>query len=148
MPALVSSGNLQAKQGREFPVRIRIAAVAAVAALGAAGAAIGVASAASTAAKADPMLIGKVGINDAFVITLKTSAGKKVKTLKSGFYKLKITDGSDIHNFQIEGPGLDKRVTTVSYKGTKTVRLHFRKGKYKFYCQPHESSMFGFFKVT
>ncbi len=126
-------------------MRIRIAAVAAVAALGATGAAIGVASAASTAT---PTLIGKVGINDAFKISLKTSAGKTVKTLPSGFYKLKITDGSDIHNFQIEGPGLDKRVTTVNYKGTKTVRVHFRKGKYKFYCMPHESSMFGFFKVT
>ena len=126
-------------------MRIRIAAVAAVAALGAAGAAIGVASAASSAT---PTLIGKVGINDAFVITLKTSSGKAVKTLKSGFYQLKVTDGSDIHNFQIEGPGLDKRVTTVNFKGTKTVRVHFRKGKYKFYCMPHESSMFGFFKVT
>ena len=126
-------------------MRIRIAAVAAVAALGATGAAIGVASAASTAT---PTLIGKVGINDAFTITLKTPAGKKVKTLKSGFYKLKVTDGSDIHNFQIEGPGLDKRVTTVNFQGTKTIRVHFRKGKYKFYCMPHESSMFGFFKVT
>ena len=129
-------------------MRIRIAAVAAVAALGATGAAIGVASAASAASKADPMLIGKVGINDAFAISLKTTAGKKVKTLKSGFYKLKVTDGSNIHNFQIEGPGLDKRVTTVNYKGTKTIRIHLRKGKYKFYCMPHESSMFGFFKVT
>ena len=126
-------------------MRIRIAAVAAVAALGATGAAIGVASAATTAT---PTLIGKVGINDAFKITLKSSAGTKVKTLKSGFYKLKVTDGSDFHNFQIEGPGLDKRVTTVSFKGTKTVRIHLRKGKYKFYCQPHESSMFGFFTVS
>ena len=126
-------------------MRIRIAAVAAVAVLGTAGAAIGVASAASAK---DPTLIGKVGINDAFKITLKTSAGKSVKTLKSGFYKLKVTDGSSIHNFQIEGPGLDKRVTSVNFSGTKTVRIHLRKGKYKFYCMPHESSMFGFFKVT
>jgi hypothetical protein len=133
------------KQRREFPVRIRIAAVAAVAALGATGTAIGVASASTSST---PTLIGKVGINDAFVITLKTSAGKKVKTLKSGFYKLKVTDGSDIHNFQIEGPGLDKRVTSISFKGTKTVRIHLRKGKFKFYCKAHESSMFGFFKVT
>jgi plastocyanin len=126
-------------------VRIRIAAVAAVAALGAAGTAIGVASASTSST---PTLIGKVGINDAFKISLKGSNGKNVKTLKSGFYKLKVTDGSDIHNFQIEGPGLDKRITSVNFKGTKTVRVHFRKGKYKFYCQPHESSMFGFFKVT
>jgi hypothetical protein len=126
-------------------VRVRIAVVAAVAALGAAGAAIGVASAAPSATS---KLIGKVGINDAFVISLKSPAGKKVKSLKSGFYSLAVTDGSTIHNFQIEGPGLDKRVTTVSFKGTKTVRIHLRRGKYKYYCMPHESSMFGFFTVT
>ena len=126
-------------------MRVRIAVVTAVAALGAAGAAIGVASAAPTAT---PKLIGKVGINDAFSISLKLPNGTKVKTLKSGFYSLAVTDGSDIHNFQIEGPGLDKRVTTVSFKGQKTVRIHLRKGKYKFYCMPHESSMFGFFTVT
>ena len=126
-------------------MRVRIAVVTAVAALGAAGAAIGVASAAPSAT---PKLIGKVGINDAFAISLKLPSGKKVKTLKSGFYKLAVTDGSDIHNFQIEGPGLDKRVTSVNFKGQKTVTIHLRKGKYKFYCMPHESSMFGFFTVT
>jgi hypothetical protein len=126
-------------------VRTRIAAVAAVAALGATGAAIGVASAATTA---PPKLIGKVGINDAFTISLKLPTGKTVKTLKSGFYNLTVTDGSNIHNFQIEGPGLDKRVTSINFKGTKTVRIHLRKGKFKYYCKAHESSMFGFFKVT
>ena len=126
-------------------MRIRIAAVAAVAALGATGTAIGVASAAPSAM---PKLVGKVGINDAFKITLKSPSGKTVKTVKSGFYKLTVTDGSDIHNFQIEGPGLDKRVTSVNFRGTKTVTIHLRKGKYKFYCMPHESQMFGFFKVT
>jgi plastocyanin len=124
-------------------VLARIAVVAAVVALGVAGAAIGVAAAAPSAS---PKLIGKVG--PGFTITLKTSAGKKVSTLKSGFYSLVVTDASNIHNFQIEGPGLDKRVTTVNFTGKKTVRIHLRKGKYKYYCQPHESSMFGFFKVT
>jgi plastocyanin len=125
-------------------VRVRIAAVTAVTALGLAGAAM----ASTSSSAATPKLVGKVGINDAFAISLKTPAGKNVKTLKSGFYKLTVTDGSDIHNFQIEGPGLDKRVTSVSFKGTKTVTIHLRKGKYKFYCMPHESSMFGFFTVT
>jgi hypothetical protein len=126
-------------------VRIRIAAVvAAVAALGASGAAIG---AAPAAPRALPTLTGKVGINDAFKISL-TSQGKRVKTLKSGFYKLTVTDGSTIHSFVIEGPGLSKQVTSVNFKGTKTVRIHLRKGKYKYYCKPHEATMFGFFTVT
>lgn len=126
-------------------MRIRIAAVAAVAALGATGAAIGVASAATTA---PPKLIGKVGINDAFKITLKTSAGKTVKTLKSGTYKFVITDGSTIHSFQLEGPGVDRTMTSVNFKGMKTIIVHLRKGKYKYYCKPHESTMFGFFTAT
>jgi plastocyanin len=136
---------MPAKQRREIPVRIRIAAVAAVAALGATGAAIGVASAAPAAT---PTLNGTVGINDAFKISLKTSAGKKVKTVKSGFYKLKVTDGSDIHNFQIEGPGLDRAITTVAFKGAKVVTLTLRKGTYKYYCAPHEATMHGSFRVT
>ena len=125
-------------------MRVRIAAVTAVTALGLAGAAM----ASTNGSAAQPKLIGKVGINNAYKISLKLPNGKTVKTLKSGFYKLTVTDGSNIHNFQIEGPGLDKRVTTVNYKGTKTVTVHLRKGKYKFYCMPHESQMFGFFKVT
>ena len=125
-------------------MRVRIAAVTAVTALGLAGAAM----ASTNGSAAQPKLIGKVGINNAYKISLKLPTGKTVKTLKSGFYNLTVTDGSNIHNFQIEGPGLDKRVTTVNFKGTKTVKIHLRKGKYKFYCMPHESSMFGFFTVT
>jgi hypothetical protein len=124
-------------------VRVRLVVVA-VAAFVATSAGIGVASAAPTAL---PKLTGKVGINDAFTISL-TSAGKKVKTLKSGFYKLTVTDGSSIHSFVIEGPGLSKQVTSVNYVGTKTVRIHLRNGKYKYYCKPHEATMFGFFTVT
>ena len=126
-------------------MRIRIAAVAAVAALGATGTAIGVASASTSAA---PKLVGKVGINDAFKITLKLPNGKTVKTLKAGTYKFVITDGSTIHSFQLEGPGVDRTMTSVNFKGSKTITVHLRKGKYKYYCKPHESSMFGFFKVT
>jgi len=122
-------------------VRARLALLPLAAALVAVGAA-------TAAPAATPKLFGVVGINDAFKITLKDSKGKSVKSLKSGFYSLQVNDGSSIHNFQIEGPGLDKRVTTVNFTGKKTVRIHLRKGKYKFYCMPHESSMFGFFNVT
>lgn len=126
-------------------MRIRIAAVAAVAALGAAGAAIEVASAAPAA---PPKLIGKVGINDAFTITLKTSTGKTVKTLKAGTYKFVITDGSDIHNYVVKGPGVSRDITGIPFKGTKTVSLKLKKGKYEYFCRAHATSMFGFFKVT
>ena len=36
----------------------------------------------------------------------------------------------------------------VSGTGRKTVTIKLRAGKYKFYCRPHESSMFGFVTVS
>ena len=81
-----------------------------------------------------------------FTISLKSGA-KNVKVLKKGKYVLTVNDKSSIHNFVIEGPGVEKDVTTVGGTGNKTVTLKLRPGKYKFYCRPHESSMFGFFTV-
>jgi plastocyanin len=92
-----------------------------------------------------PRLVGTVG--PGFTISLKQN-GKVVKTLKHGRYTFAISDKSTIHNFEVEGPGVDREITTVPFKGTKTVTILVRKGSYKFYCAPHESSMFGRFKVT
>ena len=36
----------------------------------------------------------------------------------------------------------------MPFKGTKTITLTLKKGKYKFYCEPHESTMFGNFTVS
>ena len=36
----------------------------------------------------------------------------------------------------------------MPFIGTKTVTIRLREGKVKFYCAPHESSMFGFLRVT
>jgi plastocyanin len=71
-----------------------------------------------------------------------------VHVLKAGFYNLTDPDRASIHNFVIEGPGLDRSVTTVGFTGTKTVRIHLRRGTYKYYCRPHESIMHGSFRVT
>ena len=49
-------------------------------------------------------LIGVVGQNDAYKITLKTSAGKLVKTLKAGTYTIVIHDDSSFHNYELDGP--------------------------------------------
>jgi hypothetical protein len=97
--------------------------------------------AASAAAKT---LSGSVG--PGFTITLK-SGGKKVSSIKAGTYKVRVSDKSDIHNFRLKGPGLNKRITTVGFKGTKTVTVRLRKGTYRYRCDPHASSMNGSFKV-
>jgi len=95
-----------------------------------------------------PKLTGVVGKNDAFTITLKNASGKLVKKLKVGKYTFVIHDDSAIHSFGLDGPhGFAKDFTTVPFTGTKTATLTLKKGKYKYYCKAHESTMFHFFTV-
>jgi copper binding plastocyanin/azurin family protein len=92
-----------------------------------------------------PKLTGTVG--PGFTITLK-KAGKTFKTLKAGKYTITVSDKSNIHNFHLTGPGLNKEITTVSFVGTKTITVTFAKGKtYKFVCDPHATVMKGSFKT-
>lgn len=99
---------------------------------------------AGAAHAARPVLRGTVG--PGFTITLKKS-GKSVKTLKPGTYKLVVADKASIHNFELEGPGVKKVETDVAAEGTKTFTVTLKKGRYTFYCEPHESSMHGSFTV-
>jgi plastocyanin len=116
-------------------VRIRLAFVAL---LGAALVAVAPASAAI------PTLTATDG--PGFTITLKKSL-VKVKTLKAGKYKIVVKDLSNIHNFHLKGPGVDKK-TSVTAKGTFTWIVTLKKGTYKFVCDPHAAIMKGTFKVT
>jgi len=87
-------------------------------------------------------------VGPGFTIGL-TKTGKKVTTLKAGKVTFVVSDKASIHNFALDGPnGFEKKLTDVSFKGTKTITLTLKKGTYKFYCEPHESSMFGNFKVS
>jgi len=93
-----------------------------------------------------PTLVGTVG--PGYTISL-TKGGQAVKTLKAGKYKLVINDKASIHAWSLDGPhGYAKDFTQVSFVGTKTFSVNFKAGKYKFYCPPHESQMFGHFTVT
>jgi plastocyanin len=101
---------------------------------------------ASVAAAATPKLTGTVG--PGYTITLK-KAGAKVTKLKAGTYTFVISDRASIHNFSLDGPkGLEKTFTSVPFKGTKTITMTLKAGKYKFYCEAHESIMFGNFTVS
>jgi len=100
---------------------------------------------ASARPEATPTLTGTVG--PGFTISLKM-AGKAVKVLKAGKYRLVIADKASIHNYTLQrGTGGGKQLTTVPFVGTKTVMVTLTKGKWKYYCTPHESIMFGFFTV-
>jgi len=95
-----------------------------------------------------PKLTGTVGKNDAFIIVLKNASGKLVKTLKAGTYTFVIHDDSTLNRFALDGPhSFAKDFTTIPFKGTKTATLTLKKGKYKYYCKAHESTMFHFFTV-
>ena len=98
----------------------------------------------ASAAAATPTLNAVDG--PGFTITLKKGKSK-VSSLKAGKYKIVVKDLSNIHNFHLKGPGVDKK-TGVGPKGTFTWTVTLKKGTYKFVCDPHASLMKGSFKVT
>ena len=81
-----------------------------------------------------------------FTITLKKGTTKVTK-LKAGKYKIVVRDLSNLHNFHLTGPGVNKK-TGVTAKGTFTWTITLKKGTYKFLCDPHAAIMKGSFKVT
>lgn len=96
---------------------------------------------------ATPKLQGTVG--PGFTISLKRG-GVKVKTLKPGKYTFVVSDKASIHSFVLErqtGGKFEKAITTLPFMGTKTFTTTLGKGKWKYYCKAHESTMFGFFTV-
>src|SRR5881227_3842973 len=76
-------------------------------------------------------LRGSVG--PGFTIKL-TKAGKAVKTLKAGTYKITVADRSAAHNFVLEREGGAERVvTSLAFVGTNTVTVKLTRGVWKFY---------------
>lgn len=74
-----------------------------------------------------------------YSITLRTAAGKAVKSLKLGTYTVVVRDRSSFHDAHIVAPGFD-RSTTVAFVGTKTWRMKLaRTGMLRFLCDPHAS---------
>jgi hypothetical protein len=102
---------------------------------------------ASAGAASHPHLVGVVGKNDAYTISLDKS-GKVAKTLKAGTYTFVIHDDSKMHNYELDGPhGKSWSFTSVPFVGTKTETIKLAPGKYKAYCEAHESVMFQHFSV-
>ena len=104
----------------------------------AAGLVAALALAAPTGAMAPTKLKGTVG--PGFTIFLKKGTST-VKTVKPGRYTITVQDKSNIHNFRLKGPGLNRQITSVSFVGTKTVTVTLKRGKYTYVCDPHASNM-------
>ena len=92
-------------------------------------------------------LVGVVGHNDAFSISLTDPSGQAISNLQAGTYSLTIKDESSLHNFHLTGNGVDK-ATSIGSTGTSTFSVAFTPGTYTFVCDPHSSTMKGKFTVT
>lgn len=92
-------------------------------------------------------LHGSVG--PGYTISL-TKNGKRVSSLRAGTYRFVIADRASIHNFVLEkerGGHFERELTDVSDVGTRAVTIRLTRGTWKYYCEPHESMMFGSFAV-
>ena len=76
-----------------------------------------------------------------FTITLNK------KTVPAGTYTIVVHDKSNIHNFHLIGPGVNK-LTSTPWVGTKTWTVTLKKGSYRFVCDPHAAIMKGVLRVT
>jgi plastocyanin len=84
-------------------------------------------------------LTGTVG--PGFTITMNKT------TVKAGTYTITIHDRSNIHDFHLTGPGVDKK-TGVAAVSTTNWTVKLKKGTYRFVCDPHKTIMHGVLKVT
>jgi plastocyanin len=99
----------------------------------------------TSAAVADAATTLNGTVGPGFTITLKKGSSK-VTSLPAGKYTIKISDKSNIHNFHLTGPGVNKK-TSVPSTGTTTWSVTLKKGTYKYVCDPHASMMKGSFTV-
>jgi hypothetical protein len=99
---------------------------------------------------ADPTLIGKVGLHDAYRITLTFTNGKTVKSIPAGNYTLIVHDYSKLHNFALGSQTQNRRLLTtgIPWVGTRTYRLTLAPGRYAYACSAHYQTMNGTFVVT
>ena len=97
-----------------------------------------------SAAADNPQLQASVG--PGFTISLKDASGAKVTHLDPGTYAIHVVDQSDMHNFDLTGPGVSKS-TEVTEVGEQDWTVTFTDGVYRYVCDVHATSMKGSFTV-
>ena len=104
----------------------------------------------SAARSSTPTLIGKVGLHDAFVITLTFPNGKRVKSIPAGTYTIVVHDYSKLHNFALGSQTANKRLFTGSIPGvsTRSYTVRLKPGAYAYACSAHFQTMNGTFVAT
>ena len=89
-------------------------------------------------------LEGNVG--PGFTISLRDAGGAGVSHLDPGEYTFHVNDQSELHNFHLSGPGVDK-FTDVPGTGEATWDVTLTDGKYTYICDAHALTMKGSFTV-
>src|SRR5262245_42371638 len=86
---------------------------------------IGTASAAS-----HPVLVGKVGLNNGYKISLTFPSGRAVHSVRAGTYTIVVHDYSKIHNFALGSVTANRRIFTGSIPGvgTRSYTVALRRG--------------------
>jgi hypothetical protein len=93
-------------------------------------------------------LVGTVGTNDDFQLSLTDASGAAVQHIDAGTYTLVVHDRSSFHNFHLFGPGNVNVTTAVDGTGDQTFTVTLADGIYTFQCDPHaDSGMRGQFSV-
>jgi hypothetical protein len=102
------------------------------------------------ASSADPVLVGRSGRHNRYVITLRLPSGRMVRTIPAGTYTFVIHDYSRIHNFALGSQTENKRLFTTGIRwiGTKRYTLTLTPGNYAYACSAHYQTMNGTFVVT
>jgi plastocyanin len=91
-------------------------------------------------------LVGVVGTDDAFEISLADSSGESVRHLDPGTYTIVVHDRSSFHDFHLQGPGVNMS-TEVGTVGDATWTVTLTDGVYDYFCDPHRPQMHGSFTV-
>jgi plastocyanin len=73
-------------------------------------------------------------------IDLRDSSGNRVEQLAPGTYTITVRDLSDVHNFHLSGPGVD-RSTAVDAVETVVWTVTLVDGTYTYECDAHPSVM-------
>jgi plastocyanin len=90
----------------------------------------------------------KASVGPGFTISLKDRAGKAVRKVRAGRkYRISVADKSPLHNFHLKGRAVNKK-TTIGKTGKSTWTVRFKKGMYRFMCDPHKSAMKGSFRAS
>ena len=96
------------------------------------------------------ILVARVGLHDSYVISLKTPAGRVVRTIPAGTYTIVVHDYSRLHNFALGSQTANRRLFTggVRWTGTKSYKVTLTPGHYAYACSAHPYTMNGTFTVV